>query len=239
MKMKMKELENRTGVGRETIRYYIREGLLPEPQKPTQTIAHYSEAHVERIRLIKTLQDEQFLPLKEIRSILEDADRGREGALDLLGLEFRLAARTGMHKRRRRLVIDVLHETKLNLKELEDLKNDGLIDFLDDEEGRWLSGQDIEIVEQWVNLKRSGYSEQLGYSVQDLRRYKEAALKVAAIEVEEFFDRVSGKSTAEEASVLGADGLAYGEKLYSILHRKFVLNEIAKRNAALSTKENK
>ena len=32
--MKMKELETRTGVGREAIRFYIREGLLPDPEKP-------------------------------------------------------------------------------------------------------------------------------------------------------------------------------------------------------------
>ena len=32
--MKMKELEDRSGIGRETIRYYIREGLLPEPERP-------------------------------------------------------------------------------------------------------------------------------------------------------------------------------------------------------------
>ena len=30
--MKMAELERRSGVGRETIRYYIREGLLPDQQ---------------------------------------------------------------------------------------------------------------------------------------------------------------------------------------------------------------
>ena len=29
--VKMKDLERATGVSRETIRYYIREGLLPEP----------------------------------------------------------------------------------------------------------------------------------------------------------------------------------------------------------------
>lgn len=235
--MKMKELEDRTGISRETIRYYIREGLLPEPEKPTQTIALYSEAHVERIRLIKTLQDEQFLPLRQIKSVLEEVGDEQEGALDLLGLEFRLAARAGIHKRKKRLVKDIITETNLGQEELAGLEEDGLIDILNDTKGSWLSGQDVEIVEQWVKLKQVGYNEKLGYSVRDLKRYQEAASKVAALEVDEFFERVSGNNTTEEASVLGADGLVHGDKLYSLLHRKFVLNEIAKRNAVLASED--
>ena len=42
--MKMKELERETGVGRETIRFYIREGLLPEPERPKRNVAAYGIA---------------------------------------------------------------------------------------------------------------------------------------------------------------------------------------------------
>ena len=41
--MKMGELEQRTGVNRETIRVLIRKGLVPEPDKPKATVAHYNE----------------------------------------------------------------------------------------------------------------------------------------------------------------------------------------------------
>ena len=34
-RMRMRDLERATGVGRETIRFYIREGLLPEPARPS------------------------------------------------------------------------------------------------------------------------------------------------------------------------------------------------------------
>ena len=54
--MKMKELEAATGIGRETIRYYIREGLLPEPVRPKRNVATYGREHVKRLNLIRRLQ---------------------------------------------------------------------------------------------------------------------------------------------------------------------------------------
>ena len=38
-RLKMKDLERTTGVGREAIRFYIREGLLPEPERPSRNVA--------------------------------------------------------------------------------------------------------------------------------------------------------------------------------------------------------
>ncbi|MBC7495712.1 MAG: MerR family transcriptional regulator, partial [Sphingomonadaceae bacterium] len=69
--MRMRELESRSGVGRETIRFYIREGLLPEPARAARNSASYTETHVTRLGLIKRLQEERFLPLAVIRSILD------------------------------------------------------------------------------------------------------------------------------------------------------------------------
>lgn len=40
--MRMRELEARSGVGRETIRCYIREGLLPEPARAARNSASYT-----------------------------------------------------------------------------------------------------------------------------------------------------------------------------------------------------
>jgi DNA-binding transcriptional MerR regulator len=70
--MRMRELEKQTGIGRETIRFYIREGLLPEPSRTSRNSASYSDDHVTRLRAIKRLQEERFLPLAVIRSLLDD-----------------------------------------------------------------------------------------------------------------------------------------------------------------------
>ncbi len=65
--LKMKDLSEATGVNGATIRYYINEGLLPKPYKPFRNMAYYEESFVDKIKFIKTLQKDYFLPLEVIR----------------------------------------------------------------------------------------------------------------------------------------------------------------------------
>ena len=68
--LKMSGLVEASGVPAPTIKHYLREGLLPEPVKTSRNMAWYRPETVERIRLIKRLQDERFMPLKAIRTLL-------------------------------------------------------------------------------------------------------------------------------------------------------------------------
>jgi DNA-binding transcriptional MerR regulator len=63
------ELADRAGVSIRTVRYYIQQGVLQEPEARGPG-AHYSEEHLERLLLIKRLQKEH-LPLAEIRKAIE------------------------------------------------------------------------------------------------------------------------------------------------------------------------
>ena len=69
--MKIGELVKQTKVSKETIHYYVREGLLPRPRKLGKNVAEYNEGYVDRIRLIKELQDHCFLPLSVIKRVLK------------------------------------------------------------------------------------------------------------------------------------------------------------------------
>jgi DNA-binding transcriptional MerR regulator len=69
---RMAELVSRSGASREAVRYYIREGLLPPPHRTARNMAWYSDRHLELIKLIRVLQEERFLPLKAIKSLLND-----------------------------------------------------------------------------------------------------------------------------------------------------------------------
>ena len=60
--LKMSELAERSGVSAGPIKHYLREGLLPEPVKTPRNMAYYPPDFVERIRLIKRLQEERFMP---------------------------------------------------------------------------------------------------------------------------------------------------------------------------------
>jgi DNA-binding transcriptional MerR regulator len=67
--MELRELAERAGVTPRTVRYYIAQGLLPPPSSRGPG-ATYGGEHLDRLRLIRRLQDEH-LPLAEIRKQLE------------------------------------------------------------------------------------------------------------------------------------------------------------------------
>ena len=69
--MKIGELVKQTQVSKETIHYYVREGILPRPRKLGKNVAEYNESYVDRIRLIKEFQDHCFLPLSVIKRVLK------------------------------------------------------------------------------------------------------------------------------------------------------------------------
>lgn len=78
--MKMRELEQRTGVHRETIRVYLREGLIPEPERPRKTVADYGVEHVQAILAVRRLQHENRLTLAQIKAII--AGEGTEARVE-------------------------------------------------------------------------------------------------------------------------------------------------------------
>ncbi len=80
----MAELARRSGVTRETIHFYLREGLLPRPEKGGRTVAYYGEAHLERLQLIRRLRDEKYLPIAVIRRLLESPAAAAERDVDVL-----------------------------------------------------------------------------------------------------------------------------------------------------------
>ena len=73
--LKMSELATASGVSAGTIKHYLREGLLGEGGDVVRTsrnMAWYPPEFVERVRLIKRLQEERFMPLRLIREVLAD-----------------------------------------------------------------------------------------------------------------------------------------------------------------------
>jgi len=55
MALKMKDLIAKSGESKSTILYYIKEGLLPQPQKPKPNVHLYDEVCIDIIKFIKYL----------------------------------------------------------------------------------------------------------------------------------------------------------------------------------------
>src|SRR5271154_7127076 len=89
----MSELAERSGVSAGTIRYYLREGLLGDGTdivRTSRNMAYYPPEYVQRIELIRRLQEERFMPLRVIKGALrEDPERVRA----LIELEDRILER--------------------------------------------------------------------------------------------------------------------------------------------------
>lgn len=68
--MKMAELSARTGVAAPTIRYYIREGLVPPGELTSPNQAVYDESHVRALRLTRALIGVGGLAVEQARKVL-------------------------------------------------------------------------------------------------------------------------------------------------------------------------
>jgi len=119
--LRMGQLAEASGVPAATIKHYLREGLLPEPVKTSRNMAYYPPEFVDRIRLIKQLQEERFMPLRVIRSMLdEDPDRART----LVELEDRILERALAGERTRTSAAEVRERYDVPVEVLDRLKQE-------------------------------------------------------------------------------------------------------------------
>lgn len=78
--MKIGQLVKETGIPKETIHFYLREGLLPKPRKAGINSAEYGEVHLSQLMLIRDLRENFYLPIPEIKKILKN--RKKQSAAD-------------------------------------------------------------------------------------------------------------------------------------------------------------
>jgi DNA-binding transcriptional MerR regulator len=72
--MRISELSRITGLTVPTIKYYIREGLLPAGTAISATQAEYDRAHVERLQLIRALVEVGRLSITTVSELLATLD---------------------------------------------------------------------------------------------------------------------------------------------------------------------
>ncbi|QOD02383.1 MerR family transcriptional regulator [Pseudarthrobacter sp. BIM B-2242] len=72
--MQLKQLSERSGISPASIKYYLREGLLPGGEAIHATRAEYSARHLERLDLIQALRKIVGLNIAQIRGLVKMAD---------------------------------------------------------------------------------------------------------------------------------------------------------------------
>ena len=222
--LRMRELAEASGVSAGTIKHYLREGLLPEPVRTSRNMAYYPPEFVERIRLIKQLQEERFMPLKHIKAVLEeDPDRARA----LVELEDRILERALQAEQKRISATELRRRLKVPQEVLDRLAE---LDILTPN-NRGYSPRDVEIVEAISRFRAGGYDERIGFTVYDTLRYKRALEALAREEVQVLMDRLAGELRPERAVALIEAGVEPLQDLISALHSKLLVAELKRQRA--------
>lgn len=94
--MRMAELSGQSGVPVATIKYYLREGLLPPGERTSPNQARYGEAHVRRLRLIRGMLDVGGLSINQVREVLAAVDSGETGPHAVFGVAQAMVTRPGL-----------------------------------------------------------------------------------------------------------------------------------------------
>ncbi|MFJ8563928.1 MerR family transcriptional regulator [Streptomyces sp. NPDC093514] len=83
--MRLAELSERSGVAIATIKYYLREGLLPPGRRVSATTADYDEGHLRRLRLVRAMIQVGRVPVADVRKVLAHVDDESLGRTIRLG----------------------------------------------------------------------------------------------------------------------------------------------------------
>ena len=227
--LKMNELAERSGVSPGTIRYYLREGLLGEGEdvlRTSRNMAYYPPEYVERIALIKRLQEERFMPLRVIKDALaQDPER----VLALIELEDRILERAVAsaedHSRvSRKLVQERYGVPRIVLQRLAEL---GVLT----PNQRGYDKDDVKIIEAIASFRAGGYDEALGFTVYDTLRYREALEPLVEKEVRALLDRLAGEVEVERAMEIVAAGAEPLRELIGAMHSKLLLAALRRHRA--------
>jgi DNA-binding transcriptional MerR regulator len=223
--LKMSELAERSGVSAGTIKHYLREGLLGSEADITRTsrnMAYYPPDFVERIRLIKRLQEERFMPLRVIRAVLRDDPQRVEALIALEDRIIERAVAAGERTRTSRSAVEKAYDVPRNV--LERLEQLGVLTPT----ARGYDADDVQIIEAISRFRAGGYDEAIGFTVYDTIRYREALAPLVEEEVRVLLGRLAGTVDEDRAMEIIASGAEPLRELIGAMHSKLLLAELGR-----------
>lgn len=170
--MKISELIRRTNVARETIHYYIREGVLSKPRKKGRNTADYDDSYVDQIRVIKGLQDNYYLPLSVIKKIMKRQKKKtvlEQSSFWVQSEYFRPIDQLLSEVVEGRE--EFVRETGLDEKWLDQMETWGVIASRQRNGKRIYSRDDVVIGKLIKDMGGSGFNSKEGYNPEELKHF--------------------------------------------------------------------
>jgi DNA-binding transcriptional MerR regulator len=218
--LRISELAQRSGVSAGTVKHYLREGLLGDEGgvvRTSRNMAYYPPDFVERVRLIKRLQEQRFMPLAVIRELLA---RDPQRAARMLELEDRILERAiALRERDRVPRAQVMAELDVPANVLDRLEEIGVLT----PHSHGYDADDMAIIQAISRFRAGGYEQALGFTVYDTLRYREALEPLVAEEVAVLLERLAGKVDVERAVAIIASGAEPLRELIGAMHSKLLL----------------
>lgn len=226
-RLKMKDLSEATGVNGATIRYYINEGLLPKPFKPFRNMAYYDESFIDKIKFIKTLQKDYFLPLDVIRvgikesgydlqAVVNKLDRAKE----MMWLSDPDTDQNGPESVTREKLGEI---TGMSAADLKAAIHHGML--ISDEEGLFHE-KEIAIVRHIARI-REFLTDARGFPFDLIVQHYKMFESMVDTEFEAFLRNViNNKITVEEANEMAEITLEVLKDLFPLIHRRRLIKKI-------------
>ena len=229
--LRMSDLARETGVVVGTIKFYIREGLLPPPTVKTgRNMAYYDRSFIERIRMIKELQTKRFLPLDVIKAILDrDEEVISQSEVDtILGLEgtFYEAIHyapghppLSQTEAARRFDLD-----EQGIRYAVDL---GILTPVIRDGKEYFEGDDLLILECFADMQRAGFDENFVPAELAMPKYVTAIGALAREELKMFTQAATANvEDPGQVARMALDGLKLLERFIVLVRRKMMLRAI-------------
>jgi DNA-binding transcriptional MerR regulator len=203
--IKISEIAKKSGVATSTIRYYVREGLLPEPERKNRNMSYYDEACIERIKIVRHFQVKKFYPLTVIRNIMRRVDDGMN-ALEAEAIEHAVFGevteavagrteflmKTGLSEKEAKaaedmgLLMPFMQEGKKRMYDADDISFAGIIKKMQE------FGIDIRSLDFYVEIGRALMEREMALRKEVVRnKSKEENIRITS-EITKYADTIRG-----------------------------------------------
>ena len=227
--LKISELAEAADVPAATVRHYLREGLLPEPVKTSRNMAYYPPEFAARIRLIKQLQEERFMPLRVIREVLESAGDDVERLKAVVEAGDSLVDRVLAPLSERTPEAEILERFDIPERALRRLAEVGV---LSPDDGGYTQAE-VRIIDAISRFRAAGWNETSGFGARDVARLMSGLSPVISDELELLMERFAALDPERAARLLD-DGASPFPDLIGALHAKALTDELERQRGQRS-----
>lgn len=224
--MKISELVKQTGVSKETVHYYIREGVLRKPRKTGRNTAEYNDSHVDQIRTIKALRENYFLPIPVIKKLIKkhsNRNRSEKSSFQFLSEYFRPLDQLFSSEVNGRQAF--LEATGLSEKWLNKMEEWHVITS-EKRGGEYFYSQDDVIIGKLIaDMDRIGIGPRDGFDPGELKNFTAVLRTFVAKNLERYMAAGWNKMSPQELNEKGSRSTEVISLFFYHIYRKLVREE--------------